>query len=246
MCPASGSYQLRVAESTWRVGCKCVCGAVGSASTTTGNSSPFARWTVMRRTPSVPSSTTGASLPRPAARRLEYARRRPGSSVAPASRSAARDPSRGARWRAPARPSARSRAGVRARRARGAERSCRRWGGGCGRGAASRAREGLGHLALVRSAIRARPCASPDPSPRGAARTGVERPCAARYAIKDRRRQAKKGPRSAAKTESSSSGHSIARARCGAAITSSRSWKTARRRARAGCAATRARARTAG
>ena len=63
--PQSGSTHRRRAESMCRLGVSRAAGQVGSARMTTGNSSPFALWTVVTRTPSVPSSTIGASLASP-------------------------------------------------------------------------------------------------------------------------------------------------------------------------------------
>ena len=59
--PAMRIAQRWRSASTQRCRSRGVSLAVMSARITTGNSSPLARWTVMMRTPSVPSSTIGAS-----------------------------------------------------------------------------------------------------------------------------------------------------------------------------------------
>ena len=114
--------------------------------TTTGNSSPLALWTVMMRTPSVPSSTTGASARLRAPLLLRGASRTSGTTSRPPLRTCARDrararmlPSAARRWARWPRPAC-------ARVASRSAPACRRSGGGCARVQAPEDGERLGDL----------------------------------------------------------------------------------------------------
>ena len=143
--PASGIAQSLRCGSTCATARACVACAVGSTRMTTGNSRPLALCTVMIRTPSVPSSTTGASAAPPrsasSSRRATNAR----NDVAPVALEAARhvEHAEHVRERLLARRPDRD-AGVRARRLEQPRDTCRRWAGGCGRRAGAEDRERVG------------------------------------------------------------------------------------------------------
>ena len=111
-------------------------GGIGQ-STTTGNSSPLARCTVMMRTPSVPSSTTGASSASPRSASSSSRSTKARNDGAPRALEAPRevDHAQAVRERLLAGRPDRD-AGVGAHGVEQLRRACRRSGGGCGRGAA--------------------------------------------------------------------------------------------------------------
>ena len=124
---------------------------------TIGNSSPFALWTVIMRTPSLPSSRIGASPACAVSAATRSSSTKPRNESPPPPRTRARARPRAARWRAPAR----RRCAARSRRARASRRaapgSSRRPGGSCGADAAA---AGVRRLSAIGCEVRRRGRAS--------------------------------------------------------------------------------------
>ena len=184
-----------------------------SASTTTGNSSPLALWTVIRRTPSLPSSTIGASVASPrsaASRSVSTNPRNDKPSLRSYWRASSATCSTLASTCSPLRRSAKPTcARVRSNKRITVSATGRRLRAVCSRA----------------SAVSVRPMGCRCAGRSGGTLNGCNaRGYRCRYSSSSSSPIANSAPRSVANTDSSSSGHSIAASAARSVSISSRSW----------------------